>query len=167
MPTRRLLREEIGERGVQIYESRWRALLEPQFRGQFVAIDVETEDYEVANEAAILSYPGSCLGTYCLGGSASLPGTVQLRERRLDGSEAESRRPCIPRREPGKEEGLLPVGTDVKHAWLAGVGSGARIAPMDGIIDVSATQWIVVDVLELLPHDRFRFDDLRMAAFLP
>lgn len=55
MPTRRLLREEIGERGVQIYESRLRALLEPQFRGQFVAIDVETEDYEVANEAATAS----------------------------------------------------------------------------------------------------------------
>ena len=55
MPTRRLLREEIGELGVQIYESRLRAVLEPQFRGQFVAIDVETEDYEVANEAAIAS----------------------------------------------------------------------------------------------------------------
>jgi hypothetical protein len=55
MPTRRLLREEIGERGVQIYESRLRALLEPQFRGQFVAIDVESEDYEVANDAAVAS----------------------------------------------------------------------------------------------------------------
>ena len=55
MPMRRLLREEIGERGVQIYESRLRAVLEPQFRGQFVAIDVETEDYEVANEAAAAS----------------------------------------------------------------------------------------------------------------
>jgi len=51
----RLLREEIGERGVQIYESRLRALLEPQFRGQFVAIDVESEDYEVANDAAVAS----------------------------------------------------------------------------------------------------------------
>jgi hypothetical protein len=55
MPTRRLLREEIGELGVQIYESRLRAVLEPQFHGQFVAIDVESEDYEVANEAAIAS----------------------------------------------------------------------------------------------------------------
>ena len=52
MPVRRLPRDEIGERGVQIYESKLRTLLEPQFRGQFVAIDVETEDYEVANEAA-------------------------------------------------------------------------------------------------------------------
>jgi hypothetical protein len=55
MPTRRLLRDEIGERGVQIYESRLRAVIEPQFHGQFVAIDVETEDYEVANEAAVAS----------------------------------------------------------------------------------------------------------------
>ncbi len=53
MPTRRLLRDEIGERGVQIYESRLRDVLEPQFRGQFVAIDVKTEDYEVAHDAAL------------------------------------------------------------------------------------------------------------------
>ncbi len=55
MPVRRLLREEIGERGVEIYESKLRAVLEPQFHGQFVAIDVETEDYEVADEAATAS----------------------------------------------------------------------------------------------------------------
>lgn len=55
MPVRRLLREEIGERGVRIYESKLRAMLEPQFHGQFVAIDVETEAYEVADEAATAS----------------------------------------------------------------------------------------------------------------
>lgn len=52
MPVRRLPRDEIGQRGVQIYESKLRVLLEPQFHGQFVAIDVETEDCEVATEAA-------------------------------------------------------------------------------------------------------------------
>ena len=51
MPERRLPREEIGERGVQIYEHKLRLILEPQFNGQFVAIDVESEDYEVASEA--------------------------------------------------------------------------------------------------------------------
>lgn len=50
MSDRRLARDEIGNRGVAIYESKLRSLLEPQCRGQFVAIDVETEDYEVAVE---------------------------------------------------------------------------------------------------------------------
>ncbi len=51
MPVRRLSRDEIGQRGVAIYDSKLRAILEPQFHGQFVAIDVETEDYEVADGA--------------------------------------------------------------------------------------------------------------------
>ncbi len=51
MSVRRLARDEIGERGVAIYTSKLRLLLEPQYRGQFVAIDVETEDYEVACDA--------------------------------------------------------------------------------------------------------------------
>jgi hypothetical protein len=51
MPDRRLSRDEIGERGVAIYDSKLRSILEPKFHGQFVAIDVETEDYEVADEA--------------------------------------------------------------------------------------------------------------------
>jgi hypothetical protein len=55
MPTRRLTREEIGKRGLQIYESKLRTILEPQLHGKFVAIDVETEDHEVADEAAAAS----------------------------------------------------------------------------------------------------------------
>ena len=51
MSVRRLARDEIGDRGVAIYESKLRQLLEPQLRGQFVAIDVESEDYEVAGDA--------------------------------------------------------------------------------------------------------------------
>lgn len=47
----RLAKEEIGQRGVAIYDAKLRSLLEPQHRGQFVAIDVESEDYEVADEA--------------------------------------------------------------------------------------------------------------------
>ena len=55
MSVRRLAREEIGDRGSAIYISKLRPLLEPQCRGQFVAIDVETEDYEVASDADVAS----------------------------------------------------------------------------------------------------------------
>ncbi len=44
MSVRRLAREEIGDRGSAIYASKLRPLLEPQHCGEFVAIDVETED---------------------------------------------------------------------------------------------------------------------------
>ena len=43
--------KEVGDRGVEVYASKLRQLLEPKYHGQFVAIDVDTEDYEVANEA--------------------------------------------------------------------------------------------------------------------
>ena len=55
MPERKLSREKIGQRGVAIYDSKLRDVLEREFHGQFVAIDVETEDYEVADEAATAS----------------------------------------------------------------------------------------------------------------
>lgn len=51
MATRRLQRDEIGRRGNEIYQSKLRALLEPQFDGKFVAIDVESGEYELADEA--------------------------------------------------------------------------------------------------------------------
>ena len=51
MPIRKLSRDEIGQRGVAIYNGKLRPILEPRYHGQFVAIDVETEDYEVADEA--------------------------------------------------------------------------------------------------------------------
>ena len=51
MKKRRLEREEIGRRGNEIYQSKLRAILEPQFTGKFVAIDVESGEYEVADEA--------------------------------------------------------------------------------------------------------------------
>ncbi|EGF26981.1 hypothetical protein [Rhodopirellula baltica] len=51
MKTRRLSREEIGSRGSEIYETQLKKLLEQGSRDQFVAIDVETGDYEVADEA--------------------------------------------------------------------------------------------------------------------
>ena len=51
MTLRRLERDEIGRRGNAIYQSKLRAILEPQYEGQFVAIDVESGDYEIADEA--------------------------------------------------------------------------------------------------------------------
>lgn len=51
MSVRRLSRDEIGERGSAIYESRLRSKLERTSLDQFVAIDVESAEYEVAEEA--------------------------------------------------------------------------------------------------------------------
>ena len=43
--------EEIGERGQVIYESRLRTLLETEENiGKIVSIDVETGDYEIADD---------------------------------------------------------------------------------------------------------------------
>lgn len=55
MPLRRLPKNVIGDRGVAIYEQKLRAILEPNSIGQFVAIDVETEDYEVASDPDVAS----------------------------------------------------------------------------------------------------------------
>jgi len=40
--------DEVGERGMAIYEDRLKDGLEPSFNRQFVAIHVDTGDYEVA-----------------------------------------------------------------------------------------------------------------------
>ena len=51
MSTRRLPRDEIGKRGSEIYERQLRPTLLTSDLDQFVAIDVETAEYEVADEA--------------------------------------------------------------------------------------------------------------------
>jgi hypothetical protein len=51
MSARRLSRDEIGIRGSEIYERELRSKLEATALDQFVAIDVETAEYEVADEA--------------------------------------------------------------------------------------------------------------------
>ncbi len=51
MNTRRLSRDEIGRRGSEIYETHLKVTLELSSRVHFVAIDVETGEYEVADEA--------------------------------------------------------------------------------------------------------------------
>lgn len=55
MKTRRLSRDEIGGRGSVIYETRLQTSLEQTSMDHFVAIDVETSEYEVAEEAQIAS----------------------------------------------------------------------------------------------------------------
>ena len=39
--------DRVAERGEAIYRERIRELVEPEHWGQFVVIDIETEDYEV------------------------------------------------------------------------------------------------------------------------
>lgn len=51
MLSRKFSRDEIGRRGAEIYQSKLRQALEPSCLGQFVAIDVESGAYEVADEA--------------------------------------------------------------------------------------------------------------------
>lgn len=51
MSARRLSRDEIGIRGSEIYERELRSKLEATALDQFVAIDVETAEHEIADEA--------------------------------------------------------------------------------------------------------------------
>ncbi|QDV86003.1 hypothetical protein TBK1r_50200 [Stieleria magnilauensis] len=55
MKTRRLSRDEIGRRGSEIYDTKLQDNLERDSMDQFVAIDVETSEFEVAEEAQIAS----------------------------------------------------------------------------------------------------------------
>ena len=50
MPGLRLPDREVVDRGQAIYREQLKAILEPSQRGKFVAIDVETAAYEVADE---------------------------------------------------------------------------------------------------------------------
>jgi hypothetical protein len=54
VPERRLSRESIGQRGLEIYQG-LRPQLESCHHGRFVAIDVETGEYEVADESSLAS----------------------------------------------------------------------------------------------------------------
>ena len=47
MTSRTYRREEVSARGEVIYREKIRSLVEPQERGKFVVIDVETGDYEL------------------------------------------------------------------------------------------------------------------------
>jgi hypothetical protein len=51
----RYSKEEFARRGKEIYERRIRALVEPTHKGKVVAIDIETEEFEVAENAVVAS----------------------------------------------------------------------------------------------------------------
>jgi hypothetical protein len=47
MPHPRYTSEQIARQGEEIYDRRLRATLEPENRGEFLVIDIETGDYEL------------------------------------------------------------------------------------------------------------------------
>ncbi len=51
----RYSKEEFARRGKEIYERRVRSLVEPTHKGKVVAIDIETEEFEVAENALAAS----------------------------------------------------------------------------------------------------------------
>ena len=42
--------EEIAQRGRELYEHELRHEVEPEYSGQFLVLDVQSGDYEIANE---------------------------------------------------------------------------------------------------------------------
>ncbi len=46
---------EISRRGKEIYQKKIKQLVEPQEKGKFIVIDVESDDYEVDDEATVAS----------------------------------------------------------------------------------------------------------------
>jgi hypothetical protein len=48
MTTRRYPKEEFGRRGDAIYEEKIRPHLKPRDKGKYVAIDIETGEYEIS-----------------------------------------------------------------------------------------------------------------------
>ena len=79
--------EEVARRGEAMYERQIRARVEPEHRGQFVVIDIETGEYELdvddlaATKRALAKRPGAVLyglrigspTAYRLGGSVMVP----------------------------------------------------------------------------------------------
>ena len=50
MPFADYTKKEICARGEEIYQEQIKPLVEPQEKGKFVVIDIESEDYEIAPE---------------------------------------------------------------------------------------------------------------------
>ena len=87
MPYHSYAPEEVAQRGEAIYERQIRARVEPEHRGQFVVIDIETGDYEldaddlVATKRALAKRPEAVLyglrigspAAYRLGGGVTVP----------------------------------------------------------------------------------------------
>lgn len=50
MTTPKYSKDEVCDRGEEIYEERIKALVEPQQNGKFVVIDIESGDYEIGDD---------------------------------------------------------------------------------------------------------------------
>ena len=53
MPFEDYTKAEIVARGKEIYQEQIQALVEPQEKGKFVVIDIESEDYEIHEEHVV------------------------------------------------------------------------------------------------------------------
>ena len=55
MTTPKYSKDEVCDRGEEIYEERIKALVEPQQNGKFIVIDIESGDYEVDEKMLVTS----------------------------------------------------------------------------------------------------------------
>jgi len=109
------------------------------------------------------------------GRSASIGSTLSVGER---GSHAEhgnqnpisfhalrgTHYPDAPR--PSRRPSHHCVMTGIRPS-LSSVIACAGVSPVNGIIDITAYNRIVMNILKLLPHMSSPFNHLRVAAFLP
>ncbi len=56
MPSKKYTIDEIGDRAEKIYQEQIKPLVEPQENGKFIAIDIESGDYEIANKLIVASH---------------------------------------------------------------------------------------------------------------
>jgi hypothetical protein len=50
MPSKKYTTDEIGDRAEKIYQEQIRPLVEPRENGKFIVIDIESGDYEIAED---------------------------------------------------------------------------------------------------------------------
>lgn len=55
VPTQKYSKDEICDRGKEIYEEQIKALVEPQENGKFIVIDIESGDYEINEKMLVAS----------------------------------------------------------------------------------------------------------------
>jgi len=61
----------------------------------------------------------------------------------------------------------LPIPNHLNQPRLTGVIACTGITPLFRLIYIPTLDRIPMDIVQLLQHDRFGFDDLRMVAFFP
>ena len=56
MTIRKYSRDEVCDRGAEIYAAQIKARVEPQENGKFIVIDIESGDYEIAEDMLAASH---------------------------------------------------------------------------------------------------------------